>query len=178
MSDLTTAARPYARATFELARDTKAFGDWSERLQLLSAVILDPQMSAILDAPNMGAEQRSEMILKVCGDQVGEPGANLVRLMAENGRLKLMAEVTALYEVLRAEAEGTVDAQVISAQPLTDEQQAAIAASLSKRLGSEVSLTVEIDEELLGGAIIRANDLVIDGSVRGRLNKLASQLAH
>lgn len=178
MSDLTTAARPYARAVFELARDTSAFGEWSDRLQLLSAVILDPQMRAILDAPNLGAEQRSELILKVCGDQVGEPGANLVRLMAQNGRLKLMAEVTALYEVLRAEAEGTVDAQVVSAQPLTDEQQAAIAASLSKRLGREVSLTVEIDEELLGGAIIRANDLVIDGSVRGRLNKLARQLAH
>jgi F-type H+-transporting ATPase subunit delta len=178
MSDLTTAARPYARAAFELARDTGTFAEWSDRLQLLSAVVLDSQMNAILDAPSMGAGQRAELILKVCGDKVGEPGANLVRLMAENGRLKLMAEVTALYEVLRAQAEGKVEAQVTAAQPLTDEQQAAIAASLSKRLGSEVSLSVEIDEELLGGAIIRANDLVIDGSVRGRLNKLASKLAH
>ncbi len=177
MSDLTTAARPYARAVFELARDTGGFAEWSDRLGLLAAVILDPQMSAILDAPNLGAAQRSELILKVCGDEVGEPGGNLVRLMAENGRLKLVAEVAALYEVLRAEAEGKVEAQVISAQPLSDEQRAAIAASLSKRLGSDVSLSVEIDEELLGGAIIRANDLVIDGSVRGRLNKLASQLA-
>lgn len=178
MSDLTTAARPYARAVFELARDTGSFAEWSDRLQLLSAVVLDPQMNAILDAPSLGAVQRAELILKVCGDKVGEPGANLVRLMAENGRLKLMAEVTALYEVLRAKAEGKVEAQVISAQPLTAEQQAAIAASLSKRLGSEVSLSVDVDAELLGGAIIRANDLVIDGSVRGRLNKLASQLAH
>lgn len=178
MSDLTTAARPYARAVFELARETKSFADWSERLQLLSAVLHDVQMGAILDAPSIGGAERAELVLKVCGEQIGEPGANLVRLMAENGRLKLMADVTALYEVLRAEAEGKVDAQVIAAQPLSDDQQAAIAASLAKRLGSEVSLSVEIDENLLGGAIIRANDLVIDGSVRGRLNKLASQLAH
>ena len=90
----------------------------------------------------------------------------------------MLPEIAALYQFYRAKAQGTVDAELVSAQEVSNDQVNAIAASLSKRLGKKVSLTTRIDETLIGGAIVRAGDMVIDGSIRGRLEKLSTTLAN
>jgi F-type H+-transporting ATPase subunit delta len=177
MSDFTTAARPYARAVFELARDAGDFSAWSEQLALIAAVASDSEMRTVLEAPGLGNSRRAEMIISVCADHITQPSCNFLRLVAENGRLALLLDIAAQYEIYRAEAEGITAATVVSAQALSDDQQANIIAALSKRLGGRITLVCETDESLLGGAIVRAGDLVIDGSVRGRLDKLAQQLS-
>ena len=177
MSDLTTAARPYARAAFEMARDGGDYVMWSEQLALVAAVGNDSEMRSRLDVPGLSNTQRAEMIISVCGKHINEPGCNFLRVVADNGRLAWLVEIAAMYETYRAEAEGVTEASVVSAQTLDDAQQANIVAALSKRLGGKVTLDCTTDESLLGGAIIRAGDMVIDGSVRGRLDKLSQQLS-
>ncbi|MEM7207765.1 MAG: F0F1 ATP synthase subunit delta [Pseudomonadota bacterium] len=176
MSDLTTAARPYARAVFEMARDSGDYAAWSAQLALLAGVATDAEMAARLDAPALSNEQRADMIIKVCGEHVTPGGCNLLNVIAENGRLSLLVEIAALYETYRSEAEGVTEATVVSAQALDEEQKASIVAALSKRLGGEVTLNCETDASLMGGAIVRAGDLVIDGTVKGRLERMAQQL--
>lgn len=173
MSELTTTARPYARAVFELASAAGTLDAWSEELQLMAAVAHDPQMIALMDSPKLTAEQRADMFNQVCAEHTSDGGQNLVKLMAENGRLAALTDVAVLFEIMKNEAQGQVDAQMVSAQPVSDEQQSSIVASLTKRLGREVRLSVSVDESLMGGAVIYAGDLVIDGSVRGRIDKMS-----
>ena len=177
MSEYITAARPYARAAFELAKEQNRFDAWSEMLSLMAAVVHDPTMRALLDSPATTADQASELLISVCSDKIDDQGRNYIKLLAENRRLVLLPDVTALYENYRAEAEGKIEAEVISAQDITEQQMGKIAQALKTRLGREVSISARTDPALLGGAIIRAGDLVIDGSVRGKLNKLATALS-
>jgi F-type H+-transporting ATPase subunit delta len=177
MSEITTAARPYARAAFEVAKDHDALQVWTDQLAFLAAVAHDPQMRAVLDSPALTRDQRAELMIGVCGDRIDDQAKNLIKLLAENGRLVILPEIAALYEVMRAEAEGSVEAEVVSAQDVSDAQLAKIAEALKGRLGREVKLTTRIDDSLIGGAIIRAGDLVIDGSIRGRLAKLTGALS-
>lgn len=177
MSELTTLARPYAKAVFEVAREAGDLARWSDQLGFMAAVVHDPTMKAFLDSPKLTREAAAETVIGVCEGRIDDQGKNFVRLLAENGRLTLLPEIAAIYEVMRAEAEGKVEARVISAQPVSDAQKSAIAQSLAKRLGREVELVCEVDESLIGGAVIRAGDLVIDGSVRGRLERMAANLS-
>ena len=176
MSDLTTAARPYARAVFELARESGDYATWSTQLGLLAGVVNDNAMADRLDSPQLSNVQRAEMIAAIGGDHLTSAGRNFLDVVAENGRLSLLVDIAALSEMYRSEAEGVTEATVVSAQALSDSQQAGIVAALSKRLGGEVTLQCEIDESLMGGAIVRAGDLVIDGSVKGRLARMSQQL--
>ncbi len=178
MADTTTLARPYARAAFEYARSADALQEWSELMGRLSAIVSDSQMADLLENPDLDYDAKCEAVLDVCGDDVSEDGRNFVRLLAENRRLLLVPEIAEVYEVLRAEAERTVEAQVISARKLTKEQENQIAQALAKRLDRNVTIQNTIDKDLLGGAIIRAGDLVIDGSARGKLRKLAVAIGH
>ncbi len=178
MSELSTVARPYASAAFELAKEQKDFDRWSKMLAFMAAVAHDGEMRRVLDSPRLSEEQAAEMFTAVCEEQIDDDGRNFVRLLAENRRLPLLPEITALYEFMRREAEGKIDAEVVSAQELDKTKLDAIAKALKVRLGREVNLTARTDEALLGGAIIRAGDLVIDGSIRGRLNKLSTALSH
>lgn len=171
-------ARPYARAAFALAEEAKDLAGWSDRLTLLAAVASDERVVTRLRSPNATREQRAELLLRICGDSLDDGARNLVRLMAQNGRLELLPDVAGRFEALRATAEARVDAHVTSARELTDDQRERITASLRKRLDREIRLFCEVDESLLGGAVIRAGDLVIDGSLKGRLTRLASDLAH
>lgn len=171
-----TIARPYAQAVFELARDRNELAVWSGRLELLAAVVSDPDMARLLGDPRISAERLAELIADVCGDALGD-GGSLVRVLAENRRLALVPELRLHYEACRAEEEKLVHAEVTSAFPLTDEQRDRIAAALRKRLGREVELTYTTDESLIGGAVIRAGDLVIDGSVAAHVDRLASTLS-
>ena len=146
-------------------------------LQYAAAVARDPTMNALLGSPTLTKERLAELFLSVVGEQFDELGRNLIRLLAENRRLLLLPEIASQYAKLRADAEASVNARLITAQPIEAGVEAQVAASLSMRLSRKVTLTTETDESLLGGAIIRAGDLVIDGSVRGRLERLAATLS-
>ncbi len=178
MAEKTTIARPYAQAVFSLAREQDDLKHWSAMLGLVTDVVTHPDMARLIDDPRVTREQLIGLLLVICDKGLNEAGRNLVRLLAENGRLELVPEIAALYEIERAEAEGTVRAEVVAATALTDAQKSDIAAALKKRLGREVTLEATVDEALLGGAIIRAGDLVIDGSVAGKLERLGGELLH
>lgn len=178
MAEKTTVARPYAQAIFDLAHSKGALRDWSNTLQLAAAVVADSQMQRLIANPRVRKDQMQGVILGVGGAQLSVEAQNFIKVLIENRRLGLLPEIAAQYEFYRAEAERTLTAEVISAFPVSDEQQAKIATALRKRLGRDISLTCKVDETLLGGAIIRAGDLVIDGSVTGQLTKLANALAH
>ncbi len=119
-----------------------------------------------------------DLFLGVCSERITDEGANFVRLLVENRRLDLLPEIRAQYDALQAEAEARVTAVVVSAFPLEAAQLKALEQGLKRRLGREVSLSAQVDPQLLGGAVIRAGDLVIDGSVRGRLADLAAHISH
>jgi F-type H+-transporting ATPase subunit delta len=172
----TTLARPYAEAVFRLARERRALAQWSEMLRLAAAVACDPQMNRLIDNPRVPRARFVEFFLDVVGKKVDADGGNFIRLLAENRRVQLLPEIAALFEELRAGAEARVEAEVISATAVGAEQLKAIAAALKKRLGLDVSLATRIDPSLVGGIVIRAGDLVIDGSVRGKLQALATHL--
>jgi len=172
----TTLARPYAEAVFRLASERKNLAGWSDMLRLMSAISADPQMSRLIDNPRVLRERFVEFFLDVGGKKIDKDGASFVRLLAENHRVQLLPEISGLFETLRAEAEARVEAEVISASAVDDNQLKAISVALKKRLGRDVSLTTRIDPSLVGGIVIRAGDLVIDGSVRGKLGALATHL--
>lgn len=176
MAELTTVARPYAQAIFKLAKEANALKAWSEMLDLMKAVATDANMSVAIESPSLTITQLAELFIHVCDEHIDSNARNVIRLLAENRRLQLLPEIAALYEEMRADAENSVDARVIAAYPVSDEQRDKIASALKAKLGREVNIECEIDETLLGGAIIRAGDTVIDGSLRGKLAKFASAL--
>ena len=178
MAEKTTIARPYAQATLALAKEQNALQQWSEMLQYASAVAADSEMAALIASPKLSSEQLAELFLEICGDKLNESGQNMIRVLAENDRLDVLAEITALFEIERAQSEGMIEAQVVSAVELNDSQKSSITESLKKRLGRDITLDCSVDAAIVGGAIIRAGDVVIDGSVTGKLEKLASALKH
>ena len=178
MSELITAARPYARAAFQVANETNALVQWDEMLGLCAAVAADQSVSALLHNPSLSWQQEAEIVEHICAEHLDERGVNFIRLLAESDRLSLLSDIAELFHQYRIEADGSIDAELISAH---DTDQAAvdkIADALSKRLGKKVSLSTSTDAALIGGAIIRVGDIVIDGSIRGRLEKLATDMAN
>ena len=178
MSELTTAARPYARAAYAYASENNSVTQWAEMLTFCAAVADDATMKAALDQPELNHQQKGDLFNQVCADKLNDQGKNFVKMLAENDRITLLPDIAVLFHHYQSEADGAVDAELISALDVSDQQVQAIAASLSKRLGKKVSLTTKIDETLIGGAVIRAGDMVIDGSVRGRLEKLSNTLSN
>jgi F-type H+-transporting ATPase subunit delta len=179
MSDFETAARPYARAIFELASDEGHLQAWQDRLELAASIAADDGVSALLQRPAMIPGELAGLFRSVMqGAGVESDGDfdNLISLLAENGRLAALPAIAELFETLKQEAEGKIEVRVRSAQELSGEQQQRIADSMAKRLGKEVSITTEIDDSLIAGAIVTAGDLVIDGSASGRMDKLAVAL--
>ena len=177
MAEYTTSARPYARAVYARATETSSVESWGEALALLAAVATDASMQEILDKPQLSKEQKGEILLKVLSDKLNQQQQNLVRLMAENGRLRALPEVAHQFEIYRAEAEGKVEAEVISAFALTSEQERAITEMLKSKLGRDVSITTSTDESLIGGVVIKAGDTIIDGSMKSQLETLAITLS-
>lgn len=176
MSELNTVARPYAQAAFDMAREGNALAQWSEMIGFAAAVSVDHAMREAIASPGMSSLQQAELFTQVCADRLDSKASNFIRLLAENRRLTVLPEIAVLFNELRADAEGTIEATVISAKPLTDAQQKNIAGALKARFKREVTLTLETDESILGGAIIRAGDTVIDGSIRGKLEQFARAL--
>jgi len=174
--DITTIARPYAEAVFERAKETGQLDAWSEALALLAAVTSDPQLAAHLGNPTVPRERVCDLVLEVCGDALPAEVVNLVRLLAQNARFAAIAEITRLFEERRVADQGVRHVLIRSAFDVGADQQQALAAALAKRFGGQVDLTIETDGALLGGIEIRAGDLVIDDSVRGKIKQLANAL--
>ena len=181
MAEKSTIARPYAEAVFETAQASGELKQWSELLQAAALITADADMQNIIGNTSVNKEQLAQLIIDVAGSGkksvMTDQGRNLIRLLSENRRLGVVAEICEQFETLKAEAEKTVEAEIVSAQEVSTAQQTLIADKLKARLGREVTLKCTVDESLMGGAIIKAGDMVIDGSVSGQLNKLSVELA-
>lgn len=176
MAELTTLARPYAKAAFMFAREQNALEKWETMLGLTAALVEDPKMEQLLGSPHLSDDEKARAIAQVCGDELDQGGANFIAQLAENKRLGLLPMIFVLFHTLRAEQQAFADVEVTSAYELDEAEVSRLVASLRKRFGLEVKISNKVDAGLIGGVIIRAGDTVIDGSVRGRLQKLAEQL--
>ena len=176
MADKTTIARPYAKAAFAEARADSMLGAWSAALHTAAAVVDDPRVHSLLGDPHVTTAQLSHLVLDISGAGLGEHGRNFVQILAEAHRLNCLAEVAALFDAYKDDAEGIADVTVTSAMPLDDKQQQSLTAALARRLKREVRMHCITDPDLIGGAVLRSGDLVIDGSVRGRLERIANEL--
>lgn len=176
MAELTTIARPYAKAAFEFALEHNALTKWSEMLQLSAAVSADPEMQSLLTNPRLTGEQLVELFADIGAAVLDDHGKNFLSLLAKNNRLGALVEIAALFEVQKAEHEKSVDVRVTAASELNADIKAKLAAKLETKLQRKVNLSYDINPELLGGVIIRAGDMVIDGSVRGKLEELSDAL--
>ncbi|MGH8286699.1 MAG: F0F1 ATP synthase subunit delta [Steroidobacteraceae bacterium] len=177
MADRATIARPYARAAFAAARGDNRLREWNEALALAAQVIADPRVEKLLGSPHVTPAELAKLVTDIAGPRLDEHGRNFVRTLAENRRLGYLPEIVRLFAELKDAAEGVVDVTVVSAAPLDAEQRKALGGALARKLKREVRLHAELDPSLLGGAVVRAGDLVIDGSLRGRLDRMAHALA-
>jgi len=177
MAEIATVARPYAQAAFRLARDNNALAAWAEQLDLAAAVVRDQEMALLLGSPRLSPDQKADLIIEIGGDGLDASGANLVRLLVNNRRISLLPEIAAQYRKLRAEVERTVEARLVTAHAVDESVTEQIRDALAKRLDRNVRLDTELDESLIGGAIVKADDTVIDGSVRGKLARLAGAMS-
>jgi F-type H+-transporting ATPase subunit delta len=176
MAEIATIARPYANAVFELAKRKRALDDWSRELAVLAAVTAEPAIKDVIDSPAATSQQKAYSVARVCGDDLSREGKQLLQVLAGNKRLHLLAEISAHYEELRAQEQATLEVEVVSAYALDAAEEKRIIEALARRFEREIVLTSRVDESLLGGAIIRAGDTVIDGSVKGKLEKLSETL--
>ena len=175
MSEFVTVARPYAKAAFDFAVEHKSVERWQDMLAFAAEVTKNEQMAELLSGA-LAPETLAESFIAVCGEQLDENGQNLIRVMAENGRLNALPDVLEQFIHLRAVSEATAEVDVISAAALSEQQLAKISAAMEKRLSRKVKLNCKIDKSVMAGVIIRSGDMVIDGSVRGRLERLADVL--
>jgi len=182
MAEITTIARPYARAAFEQAHAAGELAPWSGVLQAAALIAAVPAARSLLASPKLSYADKAELVLgvcaEVCGDGIPPAARNFILLLAENNRLAVLPQIATIFEKLRADADQLVQAQVVSAFPVSEAQRDQIAQGLQQRLKRNVVLDCTVDASLIGGAVIRAGDLVIDGSVRGQLDKLAVALSH
>lgn len=178
MADRATIARPYARAAFAHAREAKDLAAWSKLLGSTADAVSHPQVQRLLGHPLVTGEQLVGLLVEASKKAAGAQGRNFLMTLAENRRLGLLPEIAAQFEVLRAEVEGVIDVEVIAAREIAAPQKKRLESALEKRLGREVRMQVRLDDTLIGGAIVRAGDLVIDGSLKGRLARLSSALTN
>jgi len=175
MSQALTLARPYARAAFSLARDEGRFGPWADALAFSAQVAGDPRVAVLLPNPGLGQDAAVGLLAP---EGAGEQYLRFLGLLAQGHRLTLLPEIAGLYDQLRAEAEQVVKARVTSAADLAPAELDKIVVALRKRFGREVEVTTAVDASLIGGAVIDAGDVVIDGSLKGKLERLQNSLAH
>jgi F-type H+-transporting ATPase subunit delta len=175
-ADKTTIARPYARAAFDEARADKRLGPWSEALRVGAKVVRDERVHKLLGSPHVTSSELAQLVIDVAGNRLDEDGRNFVRTLAENRRLAYLPEISVLFDNLKDEAEGVVDVTVTSATALSNEQQQTLAKALARKLKREVRLHLETDPSLIGGAVLKAGDTVIDGSLRSRLQRIEYEL--
>ena len=193
MSELSTLARPYADAVFRMAQGENDLAGWSSRVATLAMIVSDAQVARLIADPAVSSDRVAGLVIDVAGayDSVrasarsgsepfraslGERGANFVKVLAENGRLTVLPEISVQFESLKANAESTVEATITSAQELTQAQIDELVTGLKARFNRAVTVQVAVDAELIGGAVIAIGDQVIDGSVKGRLQRMSFAL--
>ena len=175
MSELTTVARPYARAAFEFAVSNNKIEAWSTMLFFAAEVAQDATMAKILTR-DKAPKELADLFLNVCGDQLDENGQNFIKVLAENGRLSVLPRITQLFSDLETEYKKEIDADVVSAYALSKVQLNELSISLEKRLARKVNLNCSIDKCLIAGMVITAGDLVIDSTASGQLSRLSHTL--
>ena len=182
MAENAAVARPYAQAIFELAQQSGQLAAWSDALHVAGAVVSDGKIAGLIGAPDTDSDKLSSLIVELSLQAASgvDPAqaANLVKLLAENRRLPVLPDIATAFDALKADVENRVDVTLTAASPIDEAQQAKFAEALKKRFGRDVSMTFVLDESLIGGARIQADDLVIDGSVSTGLEKLATALAN
>lgn len=178
MSSLATLARPYAKAAFQLARDEQALPRWEDMLSLASAIVTDNAMASLLESPAVSDKEAVKIIAEVAGEAMDARFRDYLSVLASNKRLALLPQITQSYHHLRGEAEKRLSVRVVSAIPLDENQVTRLREALARRFEREIELENEIDAKVIGGAVVYAGDQVIDGSLRGRLQKLSNSLAN
>jgi F-type H+-transporting ATPase subunit delta len=176
MAEQSTLARPYAKAAFEVALEANKLSDWSSMLQTAALIAADASVLKYINEPSLTIEKQSAAMLQLCEGYLDNEGQNFIKVLATNGRLSLISEIAVQFEIFKQEHDKTIEVVVESAIELSDDIKSQITAKLTTKLGREVRLNNQIKPELLGGMVIRAEDLVIDSSVRGKLNRLTDTL--
>jgi len=176
MTELATLARPYAEAAFKRAKETASVAAWADALKFLSLVVQDAGMASIVNNPKVGNDRILQLLLDVGEGRLDAEAVNLLKLLIENGKLKLLPTIAALYEEYKASDEGYVNVDLYSAFALTKAELGKYVAMLEKQLHKKVNATVSVDKSLIGGILAKAGDKVLDGSIRGQLHQLAKRL--
>jgi F-type H+-transporting ATPase subunit delta len=176
MADRSTIARPYARAAFDEARADQRLGPWFDALNVGAAVVSDARVQSLLGDPLVTPAQLAQLVIDIAGPGLEQHGKNFVQTLAENRRLGYLPEIAEIFGELKDAEEGIVDVTVTSAAPLDQQQQLTLSEALARKLKRQVRLHCETDRALIGGAVLRAGDLVIDGSLRTRLDRIATEL--
>jgi F-type H+-transporting ATPase subunit delta len=176
MAEISTIARPYATAVFNFANESKSLSNWSDALVLLSAVVKDEHIKSIIEDSKVLDSEREDLILNVCKGKLDENGSNFVKLLVENKRLLILPEISLFFEELKAEAEGTIEAEIIMAEKPTQKTVDDLLKSLEKKFNKKIEGKVVIDKNIIGGTKIVVGDSVIDASVRAQLDNLAFTL--
>ena len=178
MAEAAPIARPYAKAALMAARDAKALPAWSKALQLSAGLGADARIADLLTNPQLSGDQIVSMFAGLGGAGIDAQWQNFIRLLNKNKRLGVLPDIAGQYQLLRAQYENELDVAVTSAVALNAQQKAKLIASLKTRFKRDIRISSSVDASLLGGAVIRAGDLVIDGSIKGRLERLASALSN
>lgn len=176
MAELTTIARPYAKAAFEYALGAQTISEWASMLDFVAQAVSNNDVAAVISNPALSAEQKGDVILKISDGQVTDKVENFIKLLAKNHRLEAIPAIKERFEVLKANYDKAVDVDVTSAVALTDDQLQRLTEKLTAKLGRKVKIETQVDSSMIGGLVIKAGDMVIDGSVRGKLEKLSETL--
>lgn len=177
MMESRTAARPYVGAAFEFAQSKSALSDWSEMLAFVAAVVSDAQFNTVMQNPGMQQGKLAELLFDICEGRINDSFKNYLNTVISAGRLALAPEISEMFDIKKAEAEAVAVVDVISAYPLDSAQQASLEQAMEKKLGRKVEISASVDESIIGGAVIRVGDSVIDASTRGRLDSLGLAFA-
>jgi len=175
MSEMITVARPYAKAAFEFAVESKSLDEWQHMLIFAAEVAKNPEMKTFLSG-SASAQSMADIFSNVCGDQLNDKGQNLVKIMAENGRLPVLPAVVDLFAEMYADYSKEISVDVTSAVELVAEQVDKLSAALEKRLERKINLNCSVDANVVGGLVIKAGDIVIDSTIRGKLDRLTDTL--
>ncbi len=176
MAEHSTLARPYAKAAFEYALEANKLSEWASMLQAAALIAADASVVKLISQPSYTSDKVAEVMLQLTDGYLDNEGQNFIKVLAHNGRLAVLPEISAQFEMLKKEHERAVDVEVESAVALTEELTSKLAEKLAAKLGREVRINNKVNEALLGGMLIRANDLVIDNTVRGKLNRMTDTL--
>jgi F-type H+-transporting ATPase subunit delta len=176
MAEPSTVARPYAEAVFKLADTSGALAKWADMLADLAGVAADARVSAAIKDPNLSDAKVAGLFISILASKLSGDAENLVRVLAENGRLELLPQIREQFEALKNEREGVVEAEIQSAFGLTEAQVADLVSRLEKKFGRKVKATVSVDQSLIGGVRVLVGDKVIDGSARAQLGALETAL--